>query len=146
MSAAYRQRHIIWCMWGVMARALIIFEGQNRHPWSRLLRRGYRHVWCAVEDQRAHSWVGFNLTLTGLETAVLAPADYDLERWARQICGATEVVSTQTTSLSFNTPVLWNCVTLTKAIVGIRSSAITPWGLFRHLTREPAGEPICTGL
>ena len=125
-----------------MTDALVIFEHNNLHPLGGLLKRDYRHVWCAVIDERAHSWIGHDMRLEGHVTTVLCEPDYPLVQYLRD--QGKEVIAI--TRKARRTPgpfILNNCVGLTKSICGIRSSALTPWQLRQHLIKSRSGDIAC---
>lgn len=121
-----------------MIDAIVIFEGDNTHPLSFLLSRGFRHVWCAVIDERRNAWVGHNLKVTGYETNCLAPADYDLAAFY-EAEGYTVIRLTQPRRRVPGWLAVASCVGVTKTVLGIRSRALTPRQLYRHLTRTNVG-------
>lgn len=124
-----------------MTDALVIFEHNNLHPLGGLLKRGYRHVWCAVIDERAHSWIGHDLRLEGHVTTVLCEPDYPLVQYLRD--QGKEVIAIERKARRTPGPfILNNCVGLTKTICGIHSWALTPWQLRQHLIRhKPQEQP-----
>ena len=125
-----------------MTDALVIFEQNNLHPLSPLLKRGYRHVWCAVIDEREHSWVGHDMRLEGYVTTVLCAPDYPLAQYLRE--QGKEVIAIDRKARRTPGPfILNNCVGLTKSICGIRSSALTPWQLRQHLIKTRSGDISC---
>jgi hypothetical protein len=125
-----------------MTDALVIFEHNNLHPLSHLLKRGYRHVWCAVIDERSHSWVGHDLRLSGHVTTVLCEPDYPLVQYLRD--QGKEVISIKRNARRTLGPfILNNCVGLTKSICGIRSLALTPWQLRQQLIKTQSGDIAC---
>ena len=128
-----------------MIDALVIFEDRNTHPLGHLLKPGFRHVWCAVLDERAHSWVGHNLRIDGYVTTALAAADYPLINYLEED-GCTVVPITRQPTLRGGPILLNNCVGVTKLICNIQSAAITPWQLYRHLVRSAEGETPCTSV
>lgn len=110
--------------------ALVIFSDHGTHPLSPLLKRGFRHVFCAVRD-RDH-WCVVD-GASGLP--VLYVGHGELAEWYRDQ-GYTVVEVAERRRV--RTPlVAATCVGVVKAVVGIRSRAVTPWGLFRHLRRRP---------
>jgi len=125
-----------------MNDALIIFEHNNLHPLSGLLKRGYRHVWCAVIDDRQHAWVGHDMRLAGPVTTVLCEPDYPLVQYLRD--QGAEVIAIQRKARRTPGPfILNNCVGWTKSICGIESSALTPWQLRQHLIKTNPGAISC---
>lgn len=125
-----------------MTDALVIFEHNNLHPFGGLLKRGYRHVWCAVIDERAHAWIGHDLRLEGHVTTVLCDPDYPLVQYLRG--QGKEVIAIEREARRTPGPfILNNCVGLTKSICGLRSSALTPWQLRQHLIKPRSGDIAC---
>ena len=125
-----------------MIDALVIFQNENAHPFGGLLKRGYRHVWCAVIDDREHGWVGHDLRLAGHVTSVLADVDYPIADHFRQ--QGMEVIGIRRGQYRLTGPlILNNCVGMTKSICGIRSLAVTPWQLRQHLIKTSSGDIAC---
>lgn len=119
-----------------MMDAVVIFVDNNLHPLSFLLRRGFRHVWVAVVDDSGSYWVAHDTRIEGHITHVLADATFDVAGYYREM-GLT-VVETKRRPIRILGPVLANsCVGLTKHILGLRSSALTPWQLYRALSETP---------
>lgn len=125
-----------------MADTLVIFESNNLHPFSGLLKRGYRHVWCAVIDERKHAWVAHDLRLDGYFTDVLCAPDYPIAQHLRDQ-GAEVIAITRKPRRTPGPFILNNCVGLTKSICGIRSAALTPWQLRQHLIKTRSGDIAC---
>lgn len=115
-----------------MKRAVVIFEDNNDHPLGTLLKRGYRHVWCAITDDRGLYWVSHNLRLTKYSVEVQAAADFDLAAYYRD--QGLEVVEL---TVPHRRMPGWitasSCVGVVKQLLGLRSFALTPWQLYRHL-------------
>lgn len=125
-----------------MSDALVIFEHNNLHPLSGLLKPGYRHVWCAVIDERNHSWVGHDLRLDGYITTALADAEFPLAQYLRD--HGKEVFAVTRRARRAAGPFIWNnCVGVTKSVCGIDSLALTPWQLRQHLIKTASGDPAC---
>ena len=117
-----------------MLRAVIIFEDNNDHPLSFLLKRGYRHVWCAVIDETERYWIGHNLLISGYVSTVQADASCDLAEHYRQ--QGLDVVEIKLPYRRAVGPVMSaSCVGVVKQVLGLRSAAFTPWQLRRHLKR-----------
>ena len=117
-------------------QALVIFKDENYHWAGDWLRPGYRHVLCVVPAYDGEDGcVAFDVTIKGLQTVPLPgrPTDYIQDYENR---GAEVLVVDYTPEKRPLFPMLLNnCVGLTKHMIGIRSWAVTPWQLHRHLTR-----------
>lgn len=118
--------------------AAVIFCEENDHPLSGALRRGYKHVFCAVpspHDDATSIIVDFTL-LSGISilpvdgTVAGVAAHYDEE-------GLEAFLVPYRPERRSKWPVLLNnCVGLTKNIVGIRSWALTPWQLRCRILKD----------
>ena len=117
-----------------MLRAVVIFEDNNDHPLSFLLRRGFRHAWCAVIDETERYWIGHNLLGSGYISTVQADASLDLAAHYRD--QGLEVIEVELPYRRAIGPTMAaSCVGIIKQALGLRSFAFTPWQLHRHLTR-----------
>ena len=130
-----------------MKRAVVIFEDNNDHPLGTLLKRGYRHVWVAVVDDAGRYWVGHNLRLSAYDTDVLAAADYDLAAYYRDLGYEVMEVEVPVQRMP-GWIVAASCVGLVKQVLGLRSFALTPWQLRRHLAKleQPMPAKILSAL
>lgn len=118
-----------------MIDTLVIFEDDTAHPLGHILKPGFRHVWCAVIDERSHGWVSHNVLLDQYQTMVYCAADYPLAEHLRDQ-GHTVVGIERKQQRTLGPTVLNNCVGLTKVICGIRSTARSPWQLYQHLMKQ----------
>lgn len=115
--------------------AIVVFhdEGSEVHPISRFLKPGFRHVFCVVKVGRY--WVSLDGRAGVPVVKVETGADFDLAAHYRK--EGLRVVETMQRGLPLRAPfIAYNCVGLVKAALCIRSSAITPWQLYRHLLKE----------
>lgn len=116
-------------------KALVVFhdEGSERHPISRFLKAGFRH--CFAVLQAGDYWVALDGEAGVPSIRVVTGADFDLAKLYRD-AGLT-VVETDQRQRPLRAPfVIYNCVGLVKAALCIRSTAITPFSLYRHLLKE----------
>lgn len=119
---------------------VIFYETPERAWWANLLRPGFRHVaalsWFA-DQQR---WVYFGPALKGtsieLFTADQAPAMF-----AELAEHAAAVVRFPARQDRFGAPPVSHCIGAVKGLLGIRSWALTPFGLYRDLLAR-GGEPV----
>ena len=114
-------------------RALVVFHDAGNHVLSRFLKEGFRH--CFVVIKNGDYWIMID-GLKGVPLVeVVAKSDYDLAAHCRND-GAT-VVETEQRAVAPRAPyVNSNCVGLVKSVLGVRSIAVTPYGLYKHLRRE----------
>jgi len=121
-------------------KALIIFTPDNRHWAAPLLKRGFRHVYAVIPSPHQDGTsVEVDLTTDGIRIYPIPASPEEIAlAFALQETSGVEVVLTeyrpdQRHLLTFigNT-----CVGLTKALVGIRSWAVTPYQLYEYLQKE----------
>jgi len=114
---------------------IVIFSSANSHPLAFLLNRSFRHVWCALRDEDRGVWVSCNWHQGVPVIQVEAGCDFDLAAYYEEK-GYT-VIAMRRGEDPPNTPVvLNNCVGYVKVAMAIRSWALTPYQLYRHLTKE----------
>jgi hypothetical protein len=120
--------------------ALAVFVDHAECRWLRTLKPGYRHCFVAVRD--GGSWLVCDPVKDRMELVLLTlPARFDLAqfyagRGHRVLVGRTRPDLPRRPLL----PTPLTCVAVVKRIVGVRAPwVLTPWQLFRHLSRGPAG-------
>jgi hypothetical protein len=111
-------------------RAIVVFHDHGNHCLDPLLKQGFRHVFCAVDD--GVSWVQIDgRTGIPLIEAVCA-SDFDLARHYRAQ-GFTVVETHKGSGLRLPL-VLSNCVGLVKAALGLHLPfTVTPYQLYKRL-------------
>ena len=112
--------------------SLVIFHNHGSHILDPFLRRGFRHVFCAVRV--GDYWVTIDGQAGLPAINVVAPVDFDLRSYYEGQ-GFT-VLRTAIGSPGRWPYVLANCVGMVKVILGIRSMAATPYQLYRYLRRH----------
>lgn len=118
-------------------RAYIVFGGGAELPWLRPLRTGFRHCFAALED--AAGWTVLDPLSGRLVVARLdLPAGFDLPGFYRRagltVLGPFQPGESRRTLLPPLMP--FSCVALCRAVLGSDAPfAVTPFGLFRALTR-----------
>ncbi len=114
--------------------ALAVFHDHGTGFLSRFLKPGFRH--CFVVVRNGDYWV----MIDGCEgkplVQVVAPANFDLATHLRSQ-GQTVIETHQRDTVPRNPFAVANCVGLVKAMLCIRSTAITPYALYVHLRRHP---------
>jgi hypothetical protein len=113
---------------------IIVFQNNNDHPLSGLLKGGFRHVWCATRDPK-RGWAGYDWRSGCPSLTVLAGPDFDLAVFYRAE-GYTVLEIECGTTPSALPLTLNNCVGHTKIVMGIRCFALTPYQLYKHFTKE----------
>lgn len=119
-------------------RAWIVFGGRADHPWQRLLRRGFRHCFAALEDPQG--WTVLD-PLTGrlLVARLDVPAGFDLPGFYCR-AGLLPVGPFPLREADLGRGLRgapFSCVALCRAVLGSHAPfAMTPHGLFRALTKS----------
>lgn len=114
-------------------RAVVCFHNHGCHVLDPLLKRGFRHVFCALES--GDCWIMIDGRAGVMVIEAVAPAGYDLATFYR--AQGFTVIETNQGSKPLRTPlVASNCVGFVKAVLGIRCAAVTPWRLYKHLLRR----------
>ena len=116
-------------------RALVVFHDHGCHILDPLLKRGFRHVFVAL--QNGQYWIRVDGMAAVPVVEVVAGADYDLATFYR--AEGYTVVEVKVGDKSARGPLVnANCVGLSKGFLGIRQPfIITPYGLYRHLRNAP---------
>lgn len=113
---------------------LIVFDSENMHPLSWLLHKQHRHVWCAYKDDERGHWLIYDWRL-GLPNITCADAGFDLAAHYRE--QGFEVIEVERGEQDIGWGIMLNnCVGHTKMLMGIKSWALTPHQLYKHLTRQ----------
>jgi hypothetical protein len=120
--------------------AWIAFGGQADQPWLRALRPGFRHCFAALRDEAGWTVVE---PLSGrlLVGRLTVPAEFDLPGFYRRAGLAVLGPFVPGTVRARRLPPLlpFTCVALCRAVLGAGAPfALTPWGLFRRLSRNLA--------
>jgi hypothetical protein len=113
-------------------KAIVVFHDVGTGWASRFLRPGFRHVFVAVEADG--QWIRIDGMDGLVKVSIDAPADYDLAGYFRAE-GYTVVETEQAAGPSGCPFAVANCVGLVKGVLAIRSFAITPYQLFKELSR-----------
>lgn len=111
---------------------LVFFSDCRSAWWARLCRPGFRHVSAAAFYADRQTWVYYDPAARGTWIEIY-DADEFGGRLAALMGGATAVLRVQSRFERRATPVLWHCVGAVKALLGVRSCALGPWGLYLHL-------------
>lgn len=130
---------------------LVFFsDGEGTAWWSRLLRPGFRHVEAAAWFAEQERWVWINPTWRGTAVTLYREREFDA-RLGHLVTQAAAVLRARSRFARGTTPAAWHCVGAIKALLGLKSCALTPYGLFRHLLDDgaepvevPGGKPIQT--
>lgn len=117
---------------------LVFFGDADGEPWwSRFLAPGYRHVVACAWFADQQRWVYFNPTRRG--TVILLYREDEFAGRFDQLLAASSMVLRVRSSMSRSaTPFGWWCTGSIKALLGVRSRALSPRSLARHLLRHGA--------
>ncbi|HYD30083.1 MAG TPA: hypothetical protein VEB64_04405 [Azospirillaceae bacterium] len=119
-------------------RAWVVFRGDAELAWLRLLRPGFRHCFVVLHD--GWRWITLDPLAPHTEVAVPpVPAEADLPGW---FAGQGMTVVPAPVRRDRRRPAPWapfTCVEAVKRVLGIHARRVlTPWQLYRHLTRSSA--------
>ena len=111
---------------------LVIFHDNGGHILDPLLKQGFRHCFCVVND--GTYWIEINGKAGGPEIRVVAGSDYNLRRFYEgEGFTVIEAVHGDGAWLPL---VLSNCVGVAKTVLGLSAPFVfTPYQLYRRLTK-----------
>lgn len=123
-------------------RLWLVFFGDAQETlwWVRGLRPGFRHVSAAAYYADQERWVYVNPTRLGLIVEVWRPDEFGARLGQLAAESAAIVRMPSRADLPCLPGAAW-CVGVVKALLGIRSCALAPLGLYRHLLANGA-EPV----
>jgi len=114
-------------------RALVVFHGASNHPLAWLLKPGFKHVFTVIQSEYYWTLIDGRAGVPVVE--FVAHSDCELAEFYREQ-GYT-VVETYQRDKPLRAPYLTNnCVGLAKAVLCIRSFALTPYQLYCGLLRD----------
>ncbi len=112
--------------------ALAVFHDHGCHVLDPLLKRGFRHVFCAVQDDNGY-WIRFDAKVGVPEIDVVAKPGFDLAGFWREH-GFTVVEWERGSVVPWLPFVNANCVGSAKVVLGICAPwVLTPYGLYKYL-------------
>ena len=113
---------------------IIFFSNESDHPLARFLKPGFRHCWCVVMDDRGY-WVSVDGRMGVPEIRTEAGPGADLiAHYAKQ--GFLGVPVKRGTKPGFAPLVVNSCVGLVKSVLALRCRALTPYQLFRFVSKD----------
>lgn len=118
---------------------VIFSEGESLPWWSWFFRRGFRHVRAAAFYADAERWVYVNPGWRGTVLHVWRSEQFDYPLGDMLVKGARIVRYEAGFDRGF-TPATFHCVGAIKALLGLRTAAVTPYGLYRALLRAGADD------
>ena len=116
--------------------AIVAFSGATDIRWLRVLRRGFRHVFVALND--GTHWITYDPLSHRTEVAIQpVGAAFDLASYYRRK-GLRVIELTPPPVVPRPAPIaLCTCVEGAKRVLGIHHPLVlTPWQLYRHLSRH----------
>ncbi len=125
-------------------RALVIFSGRCGVWWLRWLRPGFRHCFAAVDD--GARWLTVDPLLHRLEVrACDLPSTLDLAAEYRRMDLVVLEITPPEIALRAAPVGIFTCVETVKRLLGLRAPRVlTPWQLFRFLTRHHLADRAVT--
>ena len=113
-------------------RALVVFRDNGGHVLDLLLKRGFRHVFCAIQDPKGY-WIRFD-NLEGLpQIDIVGVPGTDLATFWR--AEGFTVIEMERGNEAPRWPLVnANCVGAVKVMLGIRAPfVLTPRQLYKRL-------------
>lgn len=116
----------------------VFFSDGDRHAWwLRLFRPGYRHVAAAAWLPDQARWLYVDPCARGTVVEVYRADEFG-PRWQTLLLNASLVLEVRSRPTRTLTPASFHCVGAIKALLGLRSRALSPWALSRHLLAHGA--------
>lgn len=120
-------------------KAIVVFQEESGHPFSRVLKKNFKH--CFVCLSSGPHWIEINMALNVVDVKVMTDSDYDMEDFYRNQ-GHIVVLTSQRAmrpskwNILYGTFMVANCVGLVKSILGINTFSWTPYSLYKELTHD----------
>lgn len=116
-------------------KAWVVFSGKSDWPWLKFLRPGFRHCFVIVHD--GTRWLSLDPLLQHTELKVHdVPSDFDLPGWLTARGNRVMLAPLDRTHNKPAPVMFFTCVEAVKRVLGMhRWGVLTPWQLYRHLTR-----------
>lgn len=120
-------------------KAMVIFCDVDEGLRSKFLKRGFKHVFCLLQGPTSWTIIDGRRGIPAIQA--YCPADFDVALHFR-----AEGMTVRTIDVG-NEPSAWplslnNCVGMVKVACCIRSFAVTPYQLFKHLEGSPMPNPF----
>jgi hypothetical protein len=116
----------------------VFFSDSDRpHWWSPLFRPGFRHIRAAAWYESAQRWVYFDPCGRGTHIEVATDAEFGA-RFEHLIRTSAAILRVRSEFARGGTPAAAFCVGQVKALLGVKSRALSPFGLYRHLVAHGA--------
>lgn len=120
----------------LVPRWYVVFVGDGSEWFHRFLRPGFKHCFCYGYDDVGERWM---LVDPGFDrVAVVAMTFEEAGRLLKLVDDrGWPVVRVPVVGETVRRPrLLLSCVSAVAAMVGLRTRAVTPWGLFRDLQKR----------
>jgi len=112
---------------------LVFFgEADGAWWWTRFLRPGFRHVCAAAWYPGQDRWVYFNPAGRGTVIEVASDTEFG-PRFEHLVRTSAAILRVRGAQNRNGHPAAFFCVGAIKALLGVRSCALGPFGLYRHL-------------
>jgi hypothetical protein len=125
------------------APAYLVFSSKNDHWIAPILRGQFNHVHVLIYDDPTNIWMLHNYGRTGHELKVFGSGDVDVRAFSEREGGTVVAIDADTDTPIRLPLILNNCVGMAKALTGLRTWAVTPQQLYRHVTPLDKGVHAC---
>lgn len=119
---------------------LVFFGDSVPTLWSRMLRPGFRHVAAASYFADQDRWVYVDACRSGTVIEVLRQDEFS-GRFQHLMVNSSHILSMPARRERKRTAAAFYCVGAMKALLGLNSQAVTPYGLYYDLLLAGA-EPV----
>ena len=111
--------------------SLVVFHDHGDHWLAPVLKRGFRHCFCALEDDKGY-WITIDGRAGAPVVEVVAGDGFDLKGFYED--QGYQVLAVRRGTAPRTLFVVANCVGMVKAVLGLRAfGAVTPYQLYRRL-------------
>lgn len=112
----------------------MVFRDECNRWYAAALKRGFRHVFCLIDDGRY--WVLVDGLMGVPIVTAAAPSDYDAAGWYREQ-GFAVIEMERGSEPPLGPFIAANCVGMVKVALGIRAPfAFTPYQLYRSMRKR----------
>lgn len=126
-------------------RAVVVFLGRELVDgaawWSWFLKPGFIHCFVLLAINGDERWIKIEGIYGRLRVTQIPLGDDEREHYVRYVARGATVIKTDVQSEMLIWPLMngeinvRTCVSVIKSLLGIRSWAVTPWQLYKHLRK-----------
>ncbi|MFK7840109.1 MAG: hypothetical protein AB8B83_07230 [Bdellovibrionales bacterium] len=121
-------------------KAWVVFSGQADLPWLKILKKGFRHCYVLLNDEK--HWITVDPLSNVMDVNVHdLPPDFDLPLWMKN--QGYVIIPTYIQHQEKQAPWMpFSCVEAVKRVLGIHNAMMfTPWQLYKCLRKNSENNP-----